>query len=464
MSRRGVPLRVKNNTDTPHSQPWAGRSTTPYLPYSWRCPLHLLLSTSGPSMIHTNEDDEKCTKYFFQHIRRKKQTIDTLKDHTQTPQTDEHTITDIITDFYTNLYATKSTDDDLIDGLLQHITPVPDKEEEGDLTLEELTRAMRSLSTGKTPGPDGLPAEFYITFWEHLKVCLGAVYNSMYREGKLAPSMTESAVTLLYKGKGDATELRNWRPISLLGSDYKILAKTLMYRLQRSLPQAVGSDQTCGAPGRSALDNLSAVRDIFAHSVERSQPFCLFNLDQEKAFDRVSHPYMLRVMARMNLALSLRNWVSIIYRNNTSKILINGTPSAPIPMHSGVRQGCPLSALLYTIAIEPLLVSIRHNPRITGYPLPGAHGMTVKTQAYMDDITIITTDTKSIPHITHTINTFCTATGKYIHTHVKQNNHHLSLQTATVFTFHLALPSLMFSVRSNVFFLFFLAYLFIISK
>ncbi|KAL1007602.1 hypothetical protein UPYG_G00088970 [Umbra pygmaea] len=80
----------------------------------------------------------------------------------------------------------------------------------------------------------------------------------MYREGRLAPSMRESVITLLYKRKGDATELRNWRPISLLGSDLKILAKTLIYHLQKSLPQAIGSDQTCGAPGRSALDNLSA--------------------------------------------------------------------------------------------------------------------------------------------------------------------------------------------------------------
>ncbi|XP_034150716.1 uncharacterized protein LOC117594982 [Esox lucius] len=215
------------------------------------------------SKIKHLEDDEKCTKYFFQHIRRKKQTIDTLKDHTQTPQTDEHTITDIITDFYTNLYATKSTDDDLINGLLQHIIPVPDKEEEGDLTLEELTRAMRSLSTGKTPGPDGLPAEFYITFWEHLKVCLGAVYNSMYREGKLAPSMTESAVTLLYKGKGDATELRNWRPISLLGSDYKILAKTLIPFVFSTLTRRRPSTGT--NPGRrSWKDALAKVKKKIA--------------------------------------------------------------------------------------------------------------------------------------------------------------------------------------------------------
>ncbi|KAJ7988617.1 hypothetical protein DPEC_G00311070 [Dallia pectoralis] len=212
-------------------------------------------------------------------------------------------------DFYSNLYTVKTTDDDLIDGLLKHIAPIPEEE-------------------------DAL--------------------------GRCKPK---------YR-KGDAAQLRNWRPISLLGSDYKILAKALMYRLQRSLPRAVGSDQTCGVPGRSALDNLSAVRDIFAHSAERSQPFCLFNLDQEKAFDRVSHPYMLK--------------------------------------------GYPLSALLYTIAIEPLLTSIRSNPLIIGYPLPGAHGMTLKTQAYMDDITIITTSPRSIPQITHSINIFCRATGAIV--------------------------------------------------
>ncbi|CAB1349440.1 unnamed protein product [Coregonus sp. 'balchen'] len=119
-------------------------------------------------------------------------------------------------------------------------------------------------------------------------------------------------------------------------------------------------------------------------------------------------------MARMILALGLRNWVSIIYKHNTSRVLTNGIPSNPIPIHSGVRQGCPLSAMLYTITIEPLIASLRNNPLFTGYPLQGANGKSLKTQEYMDDVTIVTTEPQSIPHVIQSIDSSCKVSGAIV--------------------------------------------------
>lgn len=369
------------------------------------------------SKVKHMEQDEKCTTYFFKKIRNK-QDITHLKDSTGTITQDEQQIRNITQRFYTDLYAETPTDPSLIDIFLSHIHPLTEDQrteyEEGGLCVEELTLAVNSFSVGKTPGPDGLPAEFYQKFWPILQIPLTTVFHSIFTERRLAPSMQESAITLLYKGKGDQAELKHWRPISLLGVDYKILSKTLMYRFQRPLPVVVGPDQSCGVPGRSPADNLTLIRDIMAHSVERSQPFCLFNLDQEKAFDRVSHSYMLRVLDAMNLPLGLRSWVKTIYSNNTSKVLVNHQPTKSFPVKSGVRQGCPLSAILYTICLEPLLQTIRDHPRILGYPIPGAKGTQVKVQAYMDDVTILCTQPHSVPYIIATLDSFCTATGTII--------------------------------------------------
>ena len=128
---------------------------------------------------------------------------------------------------------------------------------------------MKGLNSRKSLGPDGLLAEFYQTFWDHCRVDLTSVLSAVYSEGLLAPSMTESIITLVYKGKGDECSLNNWRPINLLEADYKLLAKALMYRLQETTPQVVGSDQACGVPEQSTVDNLVLIRDIMAHSVER---------------------------------------------------------------------------------------------------------------------------------------------------------------------------------------------------
>ncbi|KAJ8333630.1 hypothetical protein SKAU_G00416380 [Synaphobranchus kaupii] len=163
-----------------------------------------------------------------------------------------------------------------------------DESMEPELSAEELTRAVRSFNQDKAPGPDGIPAEFYQAFWDLLKEDLAEVFRAAYREGRLGASLRQSAVALVPK-KGDLKDLRHWRLINLLSTDYKIMAKVLMRRFQHLITSVVGPDQTCSIPGRSINDNLLLVRDVIIHSGERRSPLGLLSLDQEKAFDRRRH-------------------------------------------------------------------------------------------------------------------------------------------------------------------------------
>ncbi len=93
------------------------------------------------------------------------------------------------------------------------------------LSLEELHNALRGMESGKAPGIDGLPVDFYKSFWSVLGEDLLAVLNESLAEGRLPLSCRRAVLTLLPK-KGDLTDIKNWRPVSLLCTDYKLLSKT----------------------------------------------------------------------------------------------------------------------------------------------------------------------------------------------------------------------------------------------
>ena len=109
-------------------------------------------------------------------------------------------------------------------------------------------------------------------------------------------------------------------------------------------------------------------------------------LDQEKAFDRVNHGFPFKTMNAFGIGEGFIQWVRTIYANATSVLNINGHLTQQIPLKRGVRQGCPLSALLYVLVIEVLAIQLRLNPNIVGFTIEGEK---IVSTHYMDDATII---------------------------------------------------------------------------
>ncbi|KAJ7994396.1 hypothetical protein DPEC_G00248850 [Dallia pectoralis] len=116
----------------------------------------------------------------------------------------------------------------------------------------------------------------------------------------------------------------------------------------------------------------------------------------------------------MNFPQHLINWTNLCYQNISSRVLVNNILTDPFPIRSGVRQGCPLAPLLYVIYLEPFLERIRTSPGIPGYQLPGAGGERLRVMAYMDDITIVGTDSRSITTATKAVDDYCAATGALV--------------------------------------------------
>lgn len=120
------------------------------------------------------------------------------------------------------------------------------------------------------------------------------------------------------------------------------------------------------------------VRDLLDMIDKTDETGILVTLDQEKAFDRVDHEFLMRTLAKFGFGPTFCQWVSLFYNNVVSRIIVNGNLSDPVFLGRGVRQGCPLSPLLYVLVSEVLSTQVRNCPEIIGFRLPGAGGVHFK--------------------------------------------------------------------------------------
>ncbi|KAG1928987.1 hypothetical protein F2P79_023209 [Pimephales promelas] len=162
------------------------------------------------------------------------------------------------------------------------------------------------------------------------------------------------------------------------------------------LEDVIHLDQACAVPGRKITDSLILIRDAICYARDRNIRLVVLNLDFEKAFDRVSHQYLLQVLQKMGFSERFLAWVGLLYEDLGSKILVNGHLTKAVNIRSGVRQGCPLSPLLYVACIEPLAQILRRDKWIKGLDIPGTGGLTATCVLYMDDVTLLATDLLSV--------------------------------------------------------------------
>ncbi|KAI3374546.1 hypothetical protein L3Q82_021112 [Scortum barcoo] len=194
------------------------------------------------------------------------------------------------------------------------------------------------------------------------------VFNDCLERGRLPLSCRRAVITLLPK-KGDLQELKNWRPVSLLCTDYKIMSKVLASRLREVMASIIHPDQTYCVPGRLISDNVTLIRDILEVSGSLAVDTGLISIDQEKAFDRVEHKYLWQTLAAFGFSPGFIAKIRVLYCDIASVLKINGGLSAPFRVQRGIRQGCCLSGMLYSLAIEPLLHKLRN--KLSGVCVPG---------------------------------------------------------------------------------------------
>lgn len=337
------------------------------------------------------EEGEKSSRYFFcrEKSRGVKRVIRGIKTFSGTIVRSIASILHVWVLFYVNLFSAAklipADQDFFLDSLSLKLTPAESDLCEGIISEAECHAALLTFKSHKSPGVDGLTYEFYKRFWDLLGADMVAVFNESLTLGKLALSQRTGIITLLFK-KGNRLDPKNWRPISLLCTDYKILAKVLTFRLKSVIASVISPMQTCGIPGRFSGESVRLFQDAIEYANSENIGGALLSLDQEKAFDRVDWDFMLKVLHRMNFGPSFLSWVRLLYTSIYSRVLVNGHLSELFPVHRGVRQGCPLSPLLYVLVSETIGRAILDCPDIDGFLLPDRSVM--KLGQYADDTSV----------------------------------------------------------------------------
>ncbi|CAM2111485.1 unnamed protein product [Caretta caretta] len=329
--------------------------------------------------------------YALEKTRGAKKHVTCLLAEDGTPLTDPEEMCGRARDFYTSLFSPDPTDPDTCEVLWEELPTVG----VGDrnrlellLTLAEFSEALRRMPTNKSPGMDGLTVEFYRAFWDILGPDLVTVWAESLQSGVLPLSCRRAVLALLPK-KGDLRDLRNWRPVSLLSTDYKIVAKAISLRLGSVMADVIHPDQTYTVPGRSIFDNLFLVRDLLELGHRDGLSFALLSLDQEKAFDRVDHEYLLSTLQAFGFRPQFVSFLRVLYASAECLFRLNWTLTEPVSFERGVRQGCPRSGQLYALAIEPFLCLLCR--RLTGLVLWEPE-LWLVLSVYADDVLLVVQD------------------------------------------------------------------------
>ena len=189
----------------------------------------------------------------------------------------------------------------------------------------ELYVAVRALPRDNCPGADGLLPVFFVQHWDLLKEGLQLAFEEVMNTGILPASLSDGLIYLIPKEGGDREEIRHWRPITILNSAYKILAKALSLRLQPMLEHLIHTTQTGFVKERSILDNIFTFWEAVSLSRLQAHPIAVLLLDFEKAYDRVDWSFLEETMQRMGFPDVWIRGVSALYRSAHSWCFWLGT-------------------------------------------------------------------------------------------------------------------------------------------
>jgi exonuclease III len=224
----------------------------------------------------------------------------------------------------------------------------------GAVHATEVRAAMLSSRPGTAPGPDGLPLLLYKRYQRVFLPLLSRVFSAVGGLRAVPPGFLAGCISGILKPGADPHAAAGYRPITLLNTDYRLLARVLADRLQPALQSSVSPCQTAFLKGRRSGANILTLQ-LLCDGLPAGSEMVAALLDFNKAYDTIDRPFLLSVLRELGVGDDFVSWVELLLRGTSACVVMNGFRSAPRMFQAGVRQGCPLSPLLYLCVAEALV-------------------------------------------------------------------------------------------------------------
>jgi len=244
--------------------------------------------------------------------------------------------------------------DRMVDCSIKKIPTAAHASLEEPIEMEELRRAIRKGTPNKAPGQDGISLDFFKKTIYIIQRDLLTIMNNMYIGGEITDNQKHGILVCIRKTT-HPNRTEDYRPLTLLNTDYKLLARIITNRLRSRMPHVLQQSQFCGINEGTVFEAVATVRNSVAYANAARTPMCVVTIDFKEASDKISHSYLFAILKKHGFSELFQQRIRRMYENATSTVQINGHQSDPIPIRCSVGQGCPMSMLLYALCLNPLL-------------------------------------------------------------------------------------------------------------
>lgn len=271
--------------------------------------------------------------------------------------------------------------------LPKHLSSLHSESLEVPFSHEEIKRAVWECGGDRAPGPDGFTFAFFKHFWAIIEQDVIRFVEEFYVNAHIPKGCNPSFIALIPK-VSDPKVVTDFRPISLIGCQYKIIGKLLANRISMVIGECVRSEQTAFIKGRNILDGPLILNEVMEWYRKRKRRLMIFKVDFEKAYDSLRWKFLDLVMAEMGFGFKWRRWIEGCLVNARASILVNGVPTDEFEICRGLRQGDPLSPFLFILVMEGLHAVIRKALLIGLFKgaLIGQRGFRMSHLIYADDV------------------------------------------------------------------------------